>query len=526
MRRITWSLVQSGLVAGVASLVAMTSCQDGTVATEQQETEPPPKEDCPSGLLSCGGACVDVRVDPAHCGACDKACTAGAICQEAQCKEICVEGATKCGDVCAELETDPKHCGQCGIKCPPSFVCSAGACSTNCGEGLTNCGGACIDVTKSPTHCGGCNQPCKDGEVCSASQCSPVCVGGATKCGRACVDTDNDPAHCGGCNIACGKDQACVDKACTGLVCVAGSVELCYTGPAQTLGVGICKAGTKTCNDSGTGYGACVGQTLPAATESCSTPEDDNCDGTVNEACVLRSCKAVKKANPTAASGVFTIDPDDVGGPEPPTQVNCEMTRDNGGWTLGVKSWYQAGVHGNPGAVGVVSDGVAKKGKPYKLSDAFIRAMIGPTNNFDLMVDQAGFHSGYSSGNYEYLIIRDYTAEFKFDAPTAASSTPTTMQSFRIADGGLAWTGELLCGYTENCGGQNTAGINCLNVQQGPNPQGGAGCNLNMGSQSNAGWHHIFMSQCNTDTYVYVCNGAQHSSGQDMNHRWWFRERQ
>jgi hypothetical protein len=33
------------------------------------------------------------------------------------------------------------------------------------------------------------------------------------------------------------------------------------------------------------------------------------------------------------------------------------------------------------------------------------------------------------------------------------------------------------------------------------------------------------MNQWNDDTYLYICNGAQHSSGQDMNHRFWIRER-
>jgi len=31
------------------------------------------------------------------------------------------------------------------------------------------------------------------------------------------------------------------------------------------------------------------------------------------------------------------------------------------------------------------------------------------------------------------------------------------------------------------------------------------------------------MSNSNSDTYIYICNGAQHSSSASMNHRWWFR---
>ena len=44
-----------------------------------------------------------------------------------------------------------------------------------------------------------------------------------------------------------------------------------------------------------------------------------------------------------------------------------------------------------------------------------------------------------------------------------------------------------------------------------------------MGKSTNSGWHHWYMGETNTDTYLYICNGAQHSSGSNMNHRFWFR---
>jgi len=52
----------------------------------------------------------------------------------------------------------------------------------------------------------------------------------------------------------------------------------CYEGPAGTEGVGICAAGTRTCNADGTGYGACEDQATPAA-ETCANPADEDCDG-------------------------------------------------------------------------------------------------------------------------------------------------------------------------------------------------------------------------------------------------------
>jgi hypothetical protein len=57
----------------------------------------------------------------------------------------------------------------------------------------------------------------------------------------------------------------------------------------RTAGVGICVAGTETCNAQGNGYGPCMGEIVPVA-EDCNTPEDDDCDGMVNEGCMSVGC--------------------------------------------------------------------------------------------------------------------------------------------------------------------------------------------------------------------------------------------
>ncbi len=58
--------------------------------------------------------------------------------------------------------------------------------------------------------------------------------------------------------------------------CDPGTMEACYTGPPDTLGVGPCKAGQHTCSPQGM-WGPC--SDVPPAIEDCATTVvDENCD--------------------------------------------------------------------------------------------------------------------------------------------------------------------------------------------------------------------------------------------------------
>jgi len=237
-----------------------------------------------------------------------------------------------------------------------------------------------------------------------------------------------------------------------------------------------------------------------------------------------RTCKDILTHNPYAQDGTYWIDPDGSGGISPLRAV-CDMTRNGGGWTMGLKMWYYAqGTFGNANAQGAPEDALDRRGSPYKLSDAVINAVIGSSHNFDVLADQAGHNSGYSAGNNEFVVLSNYTGTWTFAALMPESTSTTTMRSYRSQDEALAWEGRLACGTT---GGAHPSGkgINCNNVVSGNNPAGGSGCTINMGTSTSASWHLFYTAEHNADTYLYICNGAQHSSSYDVNHRFWFRER-
>jgi hypothetical protein len=81
-------------------------------------------------------------------------------------------------------------------------------------------------------------------------------------------------------------DNNCDGQADEGLqgtcVCAPGSQRECYTGPAGTMGVGACTAGSQTCAADGSGWGACGGEIFPGG-ETCNNIDDD-CNGTVDDA--------------------------------------------------------------------------------------------------------------------------------------------------------------------------------------------------------------------------------------------------
>ena len=108
---------------------------------------------------------------------------------------------------------------------------------------------------------------CKGGtKTCQANATFGPCIGEVTPSVELCATPVDD--NCNGMVNEGGLD----------CVCAPGAKTACYSGPAGTAGVGICKMGTQTCSADGLSFGPCQGEATPAV-EECLSPSDEDCDG-------------------------------------------------------------------------------------------------------------------------------------------------------------------------------------------------------------------------------------------------------
>lgn len=109
-------------------------------------------------------------------------------------------------------------------------------------------------------------------QTCGASRTwNSACVGERTPaatevCGNS-VDDDCDAD----------TDEDCGE-------CMPGQTRMCYSGAAGTMGVGVCRGGTQTCDAMRRWSAACEGEVTPSM-ELCDSPMDENCNGMTDEMC-------------------------------------------------------------------------------------------------------------------------------------------------------------------------------------------------------------------------------------------------
>jgi len=169
----------------------------------------------------------------------------------------------------------------------------------------------------------------------TATGCGPSndreCVAGVT-------DINTDPLNCGSCGNACADGFSCVGSACIAGECQPGSSEECYTGPDDTLGVGPCKVGSRTCDATAT-WSVC--SDVYPIQETCGDGVDNNCNGNVdddvdadgdgftscagNDCCDSTECSKPELANPGAFDAAGNLFDDDCNGFIDDTILLCDQ---------------------------------------------------------------------------------------------------------------------------------------------------------------------------------------------------------
>ncbi|HEY7724328.1 MAG TPA: MopE-related protein, partial [Anaeromyxobacteraceae bacterium] len=127
---------------------------------------------------------------------------------------------------------------------------------------------SCYSAGSGCTPSGGgftCAGTCRPGTQTCVAGAFGACTGEVTPAAEVCNGLDDD------CNGT--ADDA---------VPPPGGVAACYTGPADTRGVGVCRDGAWTCSS---GTWGCAGERLPGFEICEPSGADDNCDGQVDENC-------------------------------------------------------------------------------------------------------------------------------------------------------------------------------------------------------------------------------------------------
>ncbi len=159
--------------------------------------------------------------------------------------------------------------------------------SSGHGPGSNSIGSECITLV----DCA--DDPCHPATACDAGQCVRDDLPAGT------LLKDQVDGDC--VDLACDADGAvqqlpapddvpaddgvvCTLSACDGTTPVhTPQSESCYGGPPNTLDIGVCIAGTRTCNLQSGQWGPCEGDITPTTEDCDPLHADDDCDGKVDE---------------------------------------------------------------------------------------------------------------------------------------------------------------------------------------------------------------------------------------------------
>jgi hypothetical protein len=296
-----------------ASLGAATSCGSCTTRCEMPtslcQTSSNGARSCVSSCsgetpLECAGRCVNPQTEVAHCGACGNACPTGpnatARCAAGRCGLTCAANFGDCdNDPTNGCETDlrvsPANCGSCGRACAlmsATAACVAGACTVEaCTQGFGDCderpANGCEASLTSVSNCGAC------GNVCGTANATATCGEGCNvRCNSGFGNCDENDANgceanlstltnCRACGNVCGTANATATCGAEGCVlrcsqgfgnCDGDDANGCETN--LTTSDANCGACGVACGERSTQTGV-----AHACTAGACLPRNDTCDG-------------------------------------------------------------------------------------------------------------------------------------------------------------------------------------------------------------------------------------------------------
>jgi hypothetical protein len=160
------------------------------------------------------------------------------------------------------------------------------------------------------------------------------------------------------------------------------STTTCGT-QASPVSVGPTTSCSITVSYTPTSAGALSNASLAVYSSAPNSPATLSLSGT-GTAPTYANCLAIKTANPGAASGTYSVDPDGAGA-LPSMNVYCDMATDGGGWTLVARVRSSNTQHTNTAAVGTLTS--PTQPAAAKLSDAVINQLA--TGYFHLLGDDS-----------------------------------------------------------------------------------------------------------------------------------------
>jgi hypothetical protein len=248
--------------AGEQPCVEGDFCYEGPAATRTLGR-------CRAGAMSCDGegliACLgQITPEPEGCNGLDDDCdelvdehvVLGSCESDAQ--GSCAVGMLRCidgGSVCeSTVAPAAETCNDVDDDCDgntdesSAVACYSGAAGCTPGEPQFVCMGTC-----------------RAGESACVDGALQACAGEVVPASDECEGTDED---CDG-----GIDEGCQ--------CLNGATQACYSGPAGTADVGICRRGMQTCADGA--FGTCSGAVMPGVESCANEGADDDCDATADD---------------------------------------------------------------------------------------------------------------------------------------------------------------------------------------------------------------------------------------------------